>query len=682
MYYQIILPDNRYILQSYRLATFYEQKAIYLSYTMKNPTNIKYIDVESCSQTHVASKDYSYILPSEINVSVGSIVIVPFGKKEVLAVVKKIYLAKPRGIKNIRAVLKVIDDVLLPKYIMDLSTWIQEYYVSSPKNVWSTILPSGLKTKSRLKLNVQPNKSLKLINKLNTEQIKASKVINKNKITLLHGITGSGKTEVYMDAINRAYKNNKSAILLVPEIMLTTQLRQRLEMCFANIIVWHSSLSPANRKQLWLKALKFSIENKPVVVLGTRSALFLPLHNLDLIVIDEEHEPSYKQDSTPRYEAQIVAAKIASLIDCKLILGSATPSLRSYYLAQIGKIGHAKLTMRHNSKLPIVEIHKKDINSSDNIILDNLAKLIDANLKAKKQTMLFLNRRGSARAQICNNCGNISSCPNCNVSLRYHADHSKLMCHYCSYSITPKAVCDICSSSELRFIGDGTKKLEQEIIARWPDARIARVDRDNSKLPYLISTFEKLKNGEIDIIVGTQMISRGLDIANLSLVGIVDADSMLSVSDFTSSERTFQLISQVAGRAGRRKEVGKVIIQSSNPGNTAILDASQNNYEDFFKQESASRSKYAYPPYFFLLKLQYENANEKIALQKATHMTKALTRNNNIKVLGPVKYFKRTLSRKTVYQIIIKSKFRLPLQNIARELPANWSFDLDPISIL
>lgn len=638
-----------------------------------------YIDVESFAQTHIAQKKYSYKLTEGMNVKKGSIVIVPFGKKEVLAVVLKIYESAPK-IKNIRTVTKVLEDIVLPDYLAELAQWMQEYYIASPKSVWSTLLPSGLANKSRIKLDETKTKTLLAPNKLNPEQKKALSVIKKNKTTLLFGITGSGKTEVYLNAIKKYVEDSKSVIVLVPEIMLTTQIYSRLGEHFANVFVWHSSLSVATRKKIWLKVLSLTKQKKPVVVLGARSSLFLPLTNLGLIIIDEEHEPSYKQEQSPRYEAQIVAAKIAELKNSKLILGSATPSLRSYYLAKIGKIGFATISTRHNSKLPDIKIYKKEDNKQ--IIQSELKKAIDKNLNQKKQTMLFLNRRGSAQALICNNCGNISSCPNCMVSLRYHNDIGRLVCHYCNYSRVPESVCSNCDSLELRYIGDGTKKLEQEIISNWPKARVARVDRDNSKLPYLIKTFHQLRNGEIDIIVGTQMISRGLDIENLSLVGIVDADSMLSVSDFTSRERTFQLISQVAGRAGRREEVGQVIIQTNNNKSDVIVNAANHDYQSFYNTESSSRTKYAYPPYFFLLKLQYEHKNESTAKLNAVKMTSKLRGNKNIKVLGPVKYYKRTLAKKTVYQIIVKSKSRKVLQQIAHSLPQHWQFDLDPITIL
>ena len=418
-----------------------------------------------------------------------------------------------------------------------------------------------------------------------------------------------------------------------------------------------------------------------MIIIGARSALFTPLHNLGLIIIDEEHEQSYKQESSPRYDAISVAAKIASLSSTKLILGSATPSLRSYYLSQKNIISYAELGTRHNSKLPRVEIVDTKI-ESNKMISSMLKDEIQDCLRAKLQVLLFLNRRGSARALICNNCAQSSKCPNCNISLNYHGDINRLICHYCNFRAMPPSVCSFCGSSDIKFVGDGTKKLESEIRQTWPNAKIARIDRDNSKLEYLKETYDQFSSGQIDILIGTQMISRGIDIAKLHLVGIIDADSAMQIPDFIASEKTFSQICQAAGRAGRRAHQGKVIIQTRNPDSSTIVAAAKQEYLSFYKTEMSSRKEFVYPPYCYLLKLQYAHKNAGNGLAKAESLLDSLGKMRGIVKLGPTQHYKRTLDRKTVFQIIIKSKQRKILQQIAQQLPAGWISDLDPYTLI
>ena len=627
------------------------------------------------------SKRFTYRYESSQDVSIGDIYKIPFGRQQVLGVVRQVNLKGPKpkyAIKSLGA--KIALPSALPVYFLQLSDWMAGYYVASARAVWSCLLPSGLKSASKLK-PVEFNKpTLKPINLLSADQQTALKEISKHSGTLLHGVTGSGKTEVYLHAIASEIAKNKSTILLVPEIMLTTQLELRLKEHFKNVVVLHSGLSTARRKQLWLSCLGMS-QTEPIVVLGPRSALFTPLHNLGLIIVDEEHEPSYKQEAAPRYDATLVAAEITKLAKAKLILGSATPSMRSFALAQIGRIGYAQLKLRHNSSMPNIEI--VDIKSAGGeMISKQLAQAISANLKNGLQTLLFLNRRGSARALICNNCGKTTNCPNCNICLNYHADLGKLICHYCNYRTSPVAVCAYCGSTELRFFGDGTKKLEAEIKNLWPKARISRVDRDQSDFEYLQATYNLLRAGEIDIILGTQMISRGLDIDNLSLVGIIDADVSLNIPDFTAGERTFQLLSQTAGRAGRRRELGQVIIQTRNPNNPIIESATHHDYSKFYQLEATNRDKYAYPPYCYLVKLQYVHKNPQTAIGAGNELKRRLAKLKGITVLGPTLHHKRTASRQSIAQIVVKSRTRAVLVELVENLPPNWVADLDPISLI
>lgn len=642
---------------------------------------IKYfVSVESTGMAGKPNRQFTYLANQDLIPKIGQIYKIAFGKRQVLGIVRSISTQKPADNYTVKKLGQAINlSAPIPKYYLELADWINKYYNASARAVWSCMLPTGLSAASKLKSNKTPDAELTPINTLSPDQNKAMRIINKNSVTLLHGITGSGKTEVYLHAISNMLNKNKSTILLVPEIMLTTQLELRLKQHFKTVYVLHSGLSAAYRKKLWIECLNRS-QTEPIVILGPRSALFTPLNNLGLIIVDEEHEPSYKQESSPRYEAQLVAARMAKLTKSKLILGSATPSLRSFHLAKIRRIGYAQLQTRHNSILPSVKIIDMKLQPNE-IISSELNQAITHNLKAKKQTLLFLNRRGSAHALICNTCGATNKCPRCDISLSFHADIGKLVCHYCDYKISPPAVCQTCGSTELRFMGDGIKKLENEITLQWPNARIARIDKDQSDYKYLQSTYKLLKTGQIDILLGTQMISRGLDIEKLTLVGIINADLSLNIPDYSAGERTFQLLSQTAGRAGRRHEVGEVIIQTRNPQNPIIIAASQHDYNYYFELESANRLKYTYPPFCYLLKLNYEHRNSAKAMQLAHELKTVIGQKSHIVVLGPIIQFRRTVKSEYIIQLVIKSKSRAVLVEIANSLPTGWTADLDPINL-
>lgn len=610
----------------------------------------------------------------------GDIVEVPFGKKKSLGVVIEtdVTTHSDISIKSVITKLELIHP--LPAYLLTLAQWMSRYWLASPQAVWRTILPSKPATKPRRSLKQKNHHKPKPLNQLSTIQRNAYHTIQANPASLLHGITGSGKTEIYLQLIQDALKDGKSSIVLVPEIMLTTQLQDRLEQHFTNVLMFHSGITVATRRKLWLECLEKS-KRQPLVVIGARSALFVPLHNLGLIVIDEEHEPSYKQESAPRYDTVITAGEIARITGAKLVLGSATPSLRSYYLCKKDRLAYVPLNKRHNSTLPkttIVDMRQQE----QTLISTVLEEAVSRHLAQHKQVMLFLNKRGSARALICQDCGATTQCPHCHIALHYHADMGKLLCHYCGYSQAPSAVCTNCHNNNMRFVGDGTKKLEQLTHSLWPEANIARIDKDSVTPDLIQSIYRDMQDQKIDIIIGTQMINRGLDIANLTLVGIVDADAALQIPDFTASERCFQLISQAAGRAGRRDIVGEVIIQTHMPQNTIIISASEHNYDAFYQQEIQSREQLVYPPFCYLVKLQYVHTNPALAQKHANSLYAELQNVSGIKTLGPTTHSRRTLQRQTVVQIIIKSKSRKQLITLARQLPQGWYADFDPITLL
>ncbi|MGB5941946.1 MAG: primosomal protein N' [Leeuwenhoekiella sp.] len=464
--------------------------------------------------------------------------------------------------------------------------------------------------KDRVDHSGQPMEGVK---NLNDEQVSALReiksVFETKEVCLLHGVTASGKTEVYVNLIEEYLQAGKQVLYLVPEIALTTQLLTRLKIYFGNkLAVFHSKYSIHEQAETWQNVLQE--KSKAQLVLGARSSLLLPFKNLGLIVVDEEHEPSYKQfDPAPRYHARDAAVVLAAYQKAKVILGSATPDIGTYYNAHTGKYGLVEMKTRFgNILMPenhIVDIQEKGRKKLMNgHFSDVLIEEIRLTLQAGEQIILFQNRRGFSPILECNTCGHAPQCPNCDVSLTYHKHRSQLRCHYCGYSMAMLQKCLACGSPSLNTKGFGTEQVEAELKVLFPEAIIARMDSDTTRGKYgfekIITAFEQ---GETDILVGTQMLTKGLDFRNVTLVGILSADSMLNIPDFRAHERSFQLIQQVSGRAGRTQKRGKVLIQSYNPYHQILQQVSQNDYAAMCKEQLEERRIYAYPPFVRLIKI-------------------------------------------------------------------------------
>ena len=452
---------------------------------------------------------------------------------------------------------------------------------------------------------------------LNEFQLKALSEIKEifltKDVTLLHGITSSGKTEVYVKLIEEVIKKGEQVLYLLPEIALTTQLIVRLQNYFGNkVSVYHSKYSINERVEVWNNILNNS--TKAQIVLGARSSVLLPFSNLGLIIVDEEHEVSFKQfDPAPRYHARDASVVLAKLHSAKVLLGSATPAVESYYNTQIGKYGLVEINRRYgNMLLPDMELvdikDKQKKKKMKGHFSDRLIEEIEESLEMNEQVIVFQNRRGYAPIVECNTCGHSPQCPNCDVSLTYHQYKKQLRCHYCSYNIALQQSCLACGSAELDTKGFGTEQIEEELKTLFPEAEIGRMDSDTTRGKYgyekIITAFEQQ---EIDILVGTQMLTKGLDFRNVSLVGIMNADSLLNYPDFRASERSFQLIQQVAGRAGRTKKRGKVVIQTYNPYHQILQQASMNKYDDMFSDQLNERRQYKYPPFYRLIKITFKH---------------------------------------------------------------------------
>jgi primosomal protein N' (replication factor Y) len=484
---------------------------------------------------------------------------------------------------------------------------------------------------------------------LSAAQQKAFDEINeihrKGQVVLLHGVTSSGKTEIYIELIKNALDEGKQVLYLLPEIALTTQIVQRLQAIFGEKVgVYHSRFNENERVEVWNKVLAFDArEESPFqIILGARSAVFLPFQKLGLLIIDEEHETSFKQyDPAPRYHGRDAAIYLAHMQQAKVVLGSATPSVESYQHAREGKYGLVELKQRFgNIQLPEILVadikeasRKKKMKSH---FSEELLKMMEDTLQADKQIILFQNRRGFSPILLCETCGHVPACKNCDVSLTYHKLKQELICHYCGFRYKLSGKCEACGDQNLRMKGFGTEKIEEELAIFLPKARIARMDLDTTRAKkayyQILGSFQEK---EIDILVGTQMVTKGLDFEDVGLVGILNADQMLQFPDFRAYERSYQLMSQVAGRAGRKGERGKVLIQTYNPHHQVIRQVIDHDYEGMFKNELIDRRNFRYPPFYRLIQLTLKHKDKDKAATAANHLGEKLRKQFGSRLLGP-----------------------------------------------
>lgn len=501
---------------------------------------------------------------------------------------------------------------------------------------------------------------------------------NDRKVVLLHGITASGKTEIYIRIINEYIKEKKQVLYLLPEIALTAQIINRLKRFFGSrIFVYHSRYTNNERAEIWMNLLKTNVNNDFCIVLGARSSIFLPFKNLGLIIVDEEHEPSFKQyDPSPRYNARDAAIYLAKLHNANVILGSATPSIESYHNAMTNKYGLVELNQRYfDVKLPEIlivdtkEAAKKRLMKSH--FSQFLLEHIHEALARKEQVILFQNRRGFSNRIECSQCHWIPQCKNCDVTLTYHKASNLLKCHYCGYAIPPPDKCPVCNNTKITLFGFGTERIEEEIKLYLPDAHVARMDLDTtrSKNAYF-KIINDLEDGSIDILVGTQMISKGLDFENVSLVCILNADTMLNFPDFRASERSYQLMAQVSGRAGRKNSRGKVIIQSYNPYHNIIRYVIENDYKSMFKDENLQRLNFNYPPFFRLIRLTLKHKDKKFLDIAADVLSYKLRTIKNILVLGPEYPLISRIKLYYLKDLLIKIPKNIDLQGIKLQIIA------------
>ena len=516
-------------------------------------------------------------------------------------------------------------------------------------------------------------------------------------IQLLHGITGSGKTEIYMHLIAQALDVGNQVLFLVPEISLTTQLSDRLRKVFGNrLLVYHSKFSDSERVDIWRRLLS---THEPLVVLGVRSSIFLPFSHLGLVVVDEEHESSFKQyDPAPRYNARDAALMLAKMHGAKSLLGSATPAIETYYKALEGKYGLVKLSERYEgSVLPDVEIvdmkemrKKKEVKGS---LSSPLRQRILSTLQDKRQVILFQNRRGFAPVVICEQCGWTPKCAHCDVSMVYHKNLAMLRCHYCGYATLLPPLCPACGQNGLKIFGYGTERIAEEVKEDFPDYNVVRMDLDTTRnkdaYQNIIEDFAAHKT---DILIGTQMVSKGLDFGDVASVGVINADTLLNFPDFRSNERAFNMLEQVAGRAGRRQDKGSVIIQTVNPKHEVLRHVKNHGYDSYYHNEIEERRRYAYPPFTKIINIFIRNKSPEMCDKAAVDFTLALRKVFGDRVLGPEKPYVSRIASYYIQSIMLKMETgvsMIKVKDILRQIYANLAntpemkssvihYDVDP----
>lgn len=587
---------------------------------------MKYIDVAIDNKSEHTDILYTYGCEDD-RVQVGQKVSVPFGLGDRVrdAYVFRVSDLPDREYKKLKYAEDLDEEICLTEEIMETCRWMKTRYLCKYIDAVKCFTPAGSKSKRGKERNPYKNaegESPGMIPELTVQQAAALKPIQQaigvgeHRRFLLYGVTGSGKTEVYMRAAAKCLQEGRKAIMLVPEISLTKQIISRFIGRFGaeQIAVLHSRLSLGERHDEWMRIKKGMVN----IVIGARSAVFAPFEDIGLIILDEEHEATYKSDMTPKYDAVEVALKRLQQHKGVLLCGSATPSVATFYRSEQGIYERLELTKRYNQvALPRVEIAdmRNELREGNKTIISRaLYRAMCTALEHKQQIILFLNRRGYATFISCRECGTVLKCPDCGISLTYHKDGGKATCHYCGHEEDPPEVCPECGSRYIRYFGTGTEKVEEIIGEFFPEAVIERLDLDSTKRKGSIDRIlDRFKKGKIHILIGTQLVAKGLDFRNVGLVGIIAADVTLNIPDFRSAERTFQLITQAAGRAGRGDETGKVIIQSYQPNHYTVQLAAKQDYNGFYKAEIKLRKYMEYPPYSDLIQIVFSSKEEERA---------------------------------------------------------------------
>jgi primosomal protein N' (replication factor Y) len=635
----------------------------------------------------------TYSIPGEIErkLKVGCGVVVPIYKKRVFGYV--ISIEKKSEIKEVKAIISLLDEQpLISQNLLKLGKWMSSYYVSPLGTVLKGMVPPEVrKLHKRKKINpLSENKGATYVPSSFELTYKQRMILNtivtplRNKVFkrfLLHGVTSSGKTEIYIRCIREALSIGRGAILLLPEISLTPQTFIRIKERFGKqVAILHSRLRGKERREVWY-GIRDGIYN---IVVGPRSAIFAPLRNLGIIIVDEEHSGSYKQEDThPRYNARDVAIMRAKIELCVCVLGSATPSIESFYNAKKKKYSLLTLPERID-KRPLPHITIIDMRKERSRILSELLiEKIDDRLKKGEEVILFIGRRGFSNFLLCRDCGYIPTCPNCSVTLTYHREDRSLRCHYCGFKQDSPAVCEKCGGTRFKYSGFGTERVEKELTKIFPDAKVLRMDLDTAKRrDSHREIFDQFRRGEAQILLGTQMVTKSFDFPDVTLVGVLSCDTILSFPDFRVGERTFDLLLQVAGRAGRGEKGGEVVLQTYNPNHYVIQLAKNYGYTKFYNLEIEKREKASLPPFCHLLRLVFESSDSQKAKERS-HIVENLLEEMGADFLGPAPCPMEKKRGKYRWHILIKTKSPVKFtQEFTKKSPGRLIIDVDPQNMM
>ena len=642
------------------------------------------------------------------NLAPGIIVSIPLGKKTALGIIYRKTTAPTDQNFIIKSINKIVHPIPLPNHLLKSLAWLSSYYLNPVAKTANLFLPLGIEKNRRKKSSAStfipqssnpiqdmtsPNAATTTHYQipLNPAQKQALTELHKIKThtKLLHGITGSGKTNIYLELASQVFSSNQSVILLVPEISLTPQLVGRFQEHFGTqVISLHSKLTEAERHLIWQR-IHEADQSTPFVIIGPRSALFSPLKNLGLIIIDEAHEPSFYQDTSPRYHALRLASFMAQTLKIDCLLGTATPRVEDYFLAQKNHayvaLSEKAKSITSQTKISLIDLKDRALFTRNRYFSDALLQDIENNLKQHKQTLLFHNRRGSAPLTICEHCGYQVLCPNCLLPLTLHSDSYQLICHTCGHHEPVPSTCPVCHHGSLIHKGFGTKLLESELKKLFKSTRIARFDADNTTADSLTQNFESVKNGDIDIIIGTQTIAKGLDLPLLNTVGIVQADANLNLPDYAAEERTFQLITQVIGRVGRgHNDINHVFLQTFQPEHPVILAAKSLDYAKFADYLLKKRQLSHLPPFFYLLRISIVKKTEDLAIKKIMSLHSTLKKFPDVYLSAPTPSFHEYTPSGYSWQIIVKAKKRDSLTHLIESLDQypEIRFAIDPPSLI
>ncbi len=635
---------------------------------------------------------FTYLAPEDTRVPVGSRVSVPFGRRSVTGFVTAHRDEPPAGVPEVKPITRVVNaDPLFDEAYLELADWVRRMYFASIGETLAAMIPGGRRETSLPSLGGDEIPPAEEDLELSDEQAAALETIfsGDGGLYYVHGITGSGKTEVFLQAAERTIAAGRTVIYLVPEIALTHQLLDSVRHRFAgSVAVLHSRLTPSQRLTEWQRIRR----GEARLVVGARSAVFAPVPDLGLIVVDEEHDGSYKSGSSPRYHARQVAMKRVADAGARMVMGSATPSVEAWHLMDAGRLARITLTRRlSGGAMPSVEV--VDLKTDAGPISGRLLEALKETHAAGRQSILFLNRRGFAYFFHCRTCGYEMRCRNCSVGLTYHKERDLMVCHYCGYKARPVTQCSECGSFDVGYSGFGTERVEEDLAARFPDWRIARVDTDAVRRKGVLEeTIGAFRAGKIDVLLGTQMVAKGLNFPGVKLVGIILADTGLHMPDFRAAERTFSLVVQVAGRAGRFHPDGQVIVQSYSPENGAIRRAIAHDLDGFYAAELDVRRDLAFPPFARLVRLVVRAKKADVVRRTIGEIAAACRDEvrSAEEILGPTECPLSIISGSVRHHLIVRtSRFGATHEELARALArvqipggAHLEIDVDPVSLL